>query len=303
MALLLALSACGTSSTEGPPPQSASPAPTATEATPTRAAVDAAAVAASITALEQEYGARVGVHAVDTGDRRTVSHRADERFEFASSIKAFLAAALLATASDAERATTVRWSEQDVQGAGYSPVTSERVGTGMTLDELAEASVRQSDNTATNLVFASLGGPHAFEGFLAEHGDDVTSSARTEPGLNDVTAGDDRDTTTPRAFAADLETFLLGDGLAPADQQTLLEWMSGNATGDALIRAGAPAGWAVADKSGGAGPIRNDVAVVHPPGRSPIVVAVLTTRLDPETDYDDALVARAASVVLSALAN
>jgi beta-lactamase class A len=77
--------------------------------------------------------------------------------------------------------------------------------------------------------------------------------------------------------------------------------MSGNATGDTLIRAGAPDGWVVADKSGGAGGIRNDVAVVTPPGRAPVVVTVFTTRNDPDARYDDALVARAAAIVLGAL--
>jgi len=57
----------------------------------------------------------------------------------------------------------------------------------------------------------------------------------------------------------------------------------------------------VADKSGGAGGIRNDVAVVTPPGRAPVVVTVFTTRNDPDARYDDALVARAAAIVLGAL--
>ena len=57
----------------------------------------------------------------------------------------------------------------------------------------------------------------------------------------------------------------------------------------------------MADKSGGAGPIRDDVAVVTPPGRAPIVLVVLTTRTDPEADHDDALVARTAEVALGSL--
>lgn len=77
--------------------------------------------------------------------------------------------------------------------------------------------------------------------------------------------------------------------------------MSGNATGDALIRAGAPADWTVLDKSGGVGPIRNDIAVVTPPGRAPILLTILTTRTDPAAPYDDALVAAVARLALAAL--
>lgn len=38
-----------------------------------------------------------------------------------------------------------------------------------------------------------------------------------------------------------------------------------------------------------------------PPGRDAVVLSILSSRNDPEADYDDALVARAAAVVLGAL--
>ncbi|MBD8487112.1 hypothetical protein IFT79_15970, partial [Frigoribacterium sp. CFBP 8759] len=58
----------------------------------------------------------------------------------------------------------------------------------------------------------------------------------------------------------------------------------------------------VADKSGGAGGIRNDVAIVVPPSGGPVVISVLTTRNDPAARYDDSLVAAVAEVALSAVA-
>jgi len=267
----------------------------------TPAPVDRAGVEAALADLEAEYGARVGVQAIDTGDGRVLAHRADERFGFASTLKLPAAAVLLDRTSDAELAETVRWTAADVEAAGYSPVTGEHVADGLPLGEVAEAAVRQSDNTAMNLVLERLGGPEGLGAALAELGDDVTSVDRTEPDLNDVTAGDPRDTTTPAAFASVLRAVAVDDALDPDDRGTLLDWAAGNATGDALVRAGAPEGWVVADKSGGAGPIRNDVALVTPPGRAPIVLVVLTTRDDPEAEYDDALVARTAGVVLGAL--
>ncbi|MFJ2541456.1 serine hydrolase [Microbacterium sp. NPDC087589] len=88
------------------------------------------------------------------------------------------------------------------------------------------------------------------------------------------------------------------DGLTYAQLAEAAVRSSDNA---ALNRAGAPDGWAVADKSGGAGAIRNDIALVTPPERDPIIITVLTSRNDPEAAFDDALVARTASVVLNAL--
>jgi len=276
--------------------------PMAVSSSPTAwAAPVAADVADDLAALEGEFDARVGVSVVDTGTGATVSHRADERFAYASSLKVLAAAQLLHDVPAGERDEVVTWTAADVEAAGYSPVTSEHVADGLPLVQLAEAAVRQSDNTALNLVLDRIGGPAALDQGLSDVGDMTTEVVNSEPELNTIEPGSTDDTSTPAAFAADLLALLDGRWLADGDRALLLDWMSGNPTGDALVRAGAPSGWVVADKSGGAGGVRNDIAVVTPPGRDPIVVAVFTTRNDPDADYDDALVARTARVVLEAL--
>ncbi len=290
--LLLALTGCSTT------PEAAGPQPEPTQETTETAPVD---VSAELRDLETEFAARVGVSALDTGSGSTVEYRAAERFGFASTLKLFAAGELLRQVPAEERNTVVTWTEADVAAAGYSPVTGSRVDTGLTLAELAEAAVRESDNTAMNLLLDRLDGPAGLERGLAELGDTTTRVADVEPGLNEVVAGNPANTTTPEAFTAALGALLAPDPLPAADRELLLDWMSGNATGDPLVRAGAPAGWEVADKSGGAGAIRNDVAVVTPPGREPILLTVLTEKEDPAAEYDDALVARAAGVVLTAL--
>lgn len=296
-ALAVAASLIGCSS--APAPAAAPSDSPSASVTPTPAAVD---VSDDLAALELEFDARIGVSAVDTGSGARVLHRADERFGYASSLKVLAAAQLLRTVPAAEREEIVTWTAADVEAAGYSPVTSESVDEGLTLARLAKAAVRRSDNTALNLVLARLGGPEALGRGLEELGDTTTRVVNEEPALNTIEPGGIDDTSTPSAFTADLTQVTLGDALSPDDRALLLEWMSGNDTGDTLIRAGAPEGWSVADKSGGAGGIRNDVAVVAPPGRAPIVLTVFTTRNDPDAEYDDALVARTARVVLEALA-
>ena len=281
----------------GPPMTTPGPSSTAT---PT--AVDVSGdVADDLAALEAEFDARVGISVVDTGTGATVSHRADERFGYASSLKALAAAQLLHDVPVDQRDEVVTWTAADVEAAGYSPLTSEHVADGLPLSQLAEAAVRQSDNTALNVVLDRIGGPAGLDQGLQDIGDTTTEVVDREPELNTIEPGSTDDTSTPAAFAADLVALLDGGWLDDSDRALLLDWMSGNATGDTLIRAGAPDGWVVADKSGGAGGIRNDVAVVTPPGRAPVVVTVLTTRNDPAARYDDALVARAAAIVLGAL--
>ena len=276
----------------------AAPAPTPTApATSSAPAVDAAP---ALEQLEAEFGARLGVFAVDTATGRTVAHRADERFAYASTHKALSAALVLDRTTDAELDQVMAYGADEL--VPNSPVTERHAGPGLPLRDLLEAALVRSDNTAANLLLARLGGPEGFEQALRELGDDVTQADRFETQLNEATPGDERDTSTPRALATDLRTVLLGDALSEEDRALLTGWMQDDATGSTLIRAGVPAGWTVADRSGaGAYGTRNDIAVVEPPDGAPIVLAVLSSRDGADATYDDALVARAAGVVVDAL--
>jgi beta-lactamase class A len=59
----------------------------------------------------------------------------------------------------------------------------------------------------------------------------------------------------------------------------------------------------VGDKTGTGGTYgsRNDIAVLWPPDREPIVVAVMSTREERDAEHDDALIAEAAAVVAADL--
>ena len=156
----------------------------------------------------------------------------------------------------------------------YAPESSHRVGApGLTVAELCQAAIIVSDNTAANLLLASLGGPGAVTGCARSLGDTVTRLDRIEPELNITSPGDARDTTSPAAMLADLQVLLLGDALSPASRGQLLEWLRATTTGSELLRAGMPAGWPVGDKSGsGAHHEINDIAIIWPPQRKPLLV-------------------------------
>ncbi|GAA2990668.1 class A beta-lactamase [Streptomyces lactacystinicus] len=280
----------------------AAPGAVATGATTTAAgAASADAADAAFAALQQQFGARLGVFAVDTGSGREVTHRADERFAFASTIKSLAAGALLRKASDADLDKVVPYRQEDV--LAWAPITSQHVATGMKLRDLASASIQYSDNTAANLVIAELGGPAAVQRSLRDLGDSTTSVDRTEPTLNEATPGDTRDTSTPHALAADLRRYVLGDVLTEGRRGLLTDWLVGNTTGGPYVRAGVPADWRIGDKTGNAGyGTRNDVAVAWPSGgRSPIVIVVLSDRGKAGATSDDALIAQATKTVVSTL--
>ncbi|MFD0051441.1 class A beta-lactamase [Actinomycetes bacterium NPDC127524] len=250
--------------------------------------------------LESKFDARLGVYAIDTGTNRTVSYRPHDRFAYASTYKALAAGALLQHYSIDQLNELVTYNSEDI--VSYSPVTQLHVDTGMTLREVIEAAVRYSDNTAGNLLLEKLGGPEGFETALRQIGDNVTQVDRYEPDLNSALPGDTRDTSTPKSLATSLKAYAVSDLLSIEKRKILTDWMKGNTTGDALIRAGAPTGWEVDDKSGaGSYGTRNDIAIVWPPNRAPIVIAVLSSRDTQNANYDNTLIAEAAKVALNAL--
>jgi len=294
------LAGCGDPGPVTPTATSSSPGPaTATLTDPVT--VPAETVPLDLAALEAELDLRIGLVAVDTGSGRTVEHRADERFAHASTFKVLVAAAVLEGSTAAELDEVVLPVTQD-DLVHHSPVATTRVGDGMTLRELGDAAVRVSDNAATNLLLEHVGGPPGLQAAVRAFGDSTTRLDRWEPEMSEAVPGDERDTSTPRALAADLRLLVVDDGLEPEDRTVLDGWLRSSETGAGLVRAAVPDGWEVASKSGTGGyGNRNDVAVVRPPGRSPIVVAVLTRQDEPDDEPSDEAVARAAAAALAEL--
>ncbi len=291
---LVPLAACGQGDSS-PPASPSSP------AAATRPATDAKPFVREFKELERKFDARLGVYAVDTGTGREVAYNDGERFAYASTFKALAAGAVLRKHSLNGMDRVIKYSRDDL--IAHSPVTEKHVETGMSLGRLCEAAVRFSDNTAANLLFDELGGPEGLDAVLEEIGDDVTRMERREPELSRWSPGETRDTSTPRALAEDLRAFVLGDVLGEGERAQLTEWLRTNVTGDELIRAGVPEGWVVGGKTGtgSAYGARNDIAVVWPPDGAPIVMAIMSNRTEKDAEYDNALIAEAASVVVDAL--
>ena len=247
-------------------------------------------------AIEASVAGRLGVAVLDTATGELTGHRLDERFPMCSTFK-FLAAALVLARVDAGQE---RLDRRIVVTRGallkWAPVTSKRVGgAGMTVAELCEAAITMSDNTAANLLLASSGGPAGVTAFARRIGDGVTRLDRTEPTLNDAIPGDPRDTSTPRAMAQTLRSVMLGDALSAAGRAQLVRWMSANTTGAHRLRAGLPSDWRVADKTGtGDLGTTNDIGVLWPPRRAPLVVVSYLTGCKAAADAREAALASVA---------
>ena len=253
-------------------------------------------------ALERELHGEIGLAAIDSASGRTIGHRQDRRFPMCSTFKTVLAAAILARADAVPGLLDKRLALPKESFVSYSPITGRHAGNAMSVAELCAAALQYSDNTAANTLMRELGGPSALTQYARSLGDEHFRLDRWETELNSAIPGDERDTTTPSAMAQTLRKLLLQDGLAPARQSQLREWMLGNTTGDSRIRAAVPAGWRVADKTGtGSYASASDIAVIYPPERAPIVLAIYTRTPRKDAQGRSDIIARAARIALDAL--
>ncbi len=174
-----------------------------------------------------------------------------------------------------------------------APVTKQNVQRGsMTVGALCGAAIEWSDNTAANLLLASLGGPSGVTHFARTLGDPMTRLDRNEPSLNTALPDDPRDTTTPHSMARNAHALLSSDALSMHSRELLTAWLTTSRTGAERLRAGVPSGWRAGDKTGsGAHGTSNDVAVFWPPASEPLFVAAYLTGSNVGDDARDAVLA------------
>jgi beta-lactamase class A len=228
-----------------------------------------------IAGLEKRNNALIGVFAANLDSDRTVAHRADETFAVCSTFKAYAVGRVLQLVDRGQLALDTRIFIDPSAIVANSPVTEERTGADMSIGELCQAALQHSDNTAGNLLLKMIDGPPGITAFARSIGDDRTRLDRWETALNSAIPGDPRDTSTPAALGAGYRALLAGDVLSPPQRQQLEDWMRGNETSS--LRAGLPAGWTSADKTGsGDYGSTNDVGLAYGPDGQRLLLAVMT---------------------------
>jgi len=254
---------------------------------------DVGRLKARLAVIDKRSGGRLGCAVLNTSTGAVVAHRGGERFPMCSTFKASAVAFVLRRVDlGAERLERrIVFSEHDI--LSHAPVTKLHVGgDGMSIAGLCAAAITESDNTAANLLLASFGGPAALTSFWRAIGDTVTRLDRTELELNEGKPGDPRDTTSPIAMLENLRKFVLGDVLAPPSRKMLTQWLVANTTGDARLRAGFPRNCEIGDKTGTGGyQTSNDIAVIWPLNRKPLVVTAYLTQGQSSDDVRDRILA------------
>ncbi|SMY17480.1 class A beta-lactamase [Photobacterium aquimaris] len=226
--------------------------------------------------IEHQLGGTVAVAVYNANTNTSWSYHGEQRVPMMSTFKTLACADLLHQADtqriDLNQAITVKQSDI----LSYAPVTTDRVGTSMTLAQLCNATMLTSDNTAANLVLNNIGGPKSVTQFIRTLDDKITRLDRIEPNVNNVSTAELRDTTTPIAINSTLYHLLYTDALSTSARTQLKQWMMDNKVSDPLLRAVLPAGWHIADRSGYDSTYgsRGITAAVWQQGKQPIMISI-----------------------------
>lgn len=251
--------------------------------------------------LESETGVRVGVAASRQG-HSAYAYRASEAFPMCSLFKPLVVARLLRDHAYDDEFWKRRILFREDQIVVNSAICAADEDRNMSIEELADAALRFSDNTAGNLLLELIGGPPQVGPYAKSLGARSTRLDRWEPELNAAVPGDLRDTTTPSDIRNLYEALLLGDALSTLGQARLRGWMLRNTSSGKRLGAALPAGSELADKTGaGDYGVVNDAGVAWPVAGAPLTIAVMTRTGDPTAPNDDSVVARVGELVFEEL--
>jgi beta-lactamase class A len=270
---------------------------------PARPAVVVPTEAIDFSALEARSGGRLGFAAMDMANGRNLAWRGDERFVYCSTFKMYLAAATLLRVQAGEERLDRAIPITRADMLSHAPTTQPAVGSTLTIEQLMQGTVELSDNPAANILTRELGGLDRLRDFYRGIGDQSTRVDRLEPEMNRLDG--DKDTITPVQSAQNIIRLLVSADtpLTEASKALLLRWMVDTPTGPARLKAGVPAGWRVAHKTGtgGYGPT-NDIGLLYPPSGQPVVVAVYYHATSTTSaEANEAVIAKAARLALKAL--
>ena len=256
----------------------------------------------ALSGLESAHGLTIGVAAGRLGESPAYAYRGGDAFPMCSLFKTLAVARLLRDHAYDDGFWQRRISFRKNQIVQDSVICAADKDRNMSVEELADAALRFSDNTAGNLLLGLMGGPPEIGIYARSLGALSTRLDRWEPELNEALPGDVRDTSTPSDIHRLYEALLLGDALDTLGQARLRGWMLRNATSGKRLRAVVPPGAELADKTGaGSYGVVNDAGVVWPDDGPPLALAVMTRTDRPDAVNNNAVVARVGQLIFGEL--
>jgi beta-lactamase class A len=210
-----------------------------------------------LASMARENPGEYGIAALDLASGETVSFNGHQAFPMASTMKIAVAAAYLSEVDAGRR-------------------TLDEAVSGVPASTLMNAMITRSDNRATDLLMAALGGPQGIDTWLRTRklagmrvDRTIAQLLRDRRDLRDV-----RDSSTPVAMLGLLRLIDATDTLKPESRRHLLGLMARCATGSNRIRGILPPGATVEHKTGTLSGYTGDVGYLTAPGGRRIAVVL-----------------------------
>ena len=225
-----------------------------------------AASSPNLLSLEQQLNsmvagksADVGIAALDLNSGETVSIKGNTPFPMASTVKVAVAALYLAQVDNGQRSLDDIINGQSARG-------------------LMRRMLVHSDNRATDILLADLGGPSAVHDWLQANG---IKGLRVDRNISELLRSkrdlwDRRDSSTPVAMVDLLKRLYKAELIKPESRNYLLDLMAQCQTGRNRMKAMLPSGTPVEHKTGTLDGLADDVGFITMPDGHRVAVAIFT---------------------------
>jgi beta-lactamase class A len=226
----------------------------------------AAASSPNLSSLEQQLSsmvasksADIGIAALDLNSGETVSIKGNTPFPMASTVKVAVAALYLAQVDNGRRSLDDTINGQSARS-------------------LMKRMLIHSDNRATDILLADLGGPRAVHNWLQDNG---ITGLRVDRSIADLLHSkrdlwDRRDSSTPVAMVDLLRRIYKAELIKPESRNYLLDLMAQCQTGKNRMKALLPNGTPVEHKTGTLDGLADDVGFITMPDGHRVAVAIFT---------------------------
>ena len=292
----------------------------------------------SLLALTQTFDGRVGIAVQDS--KGIIAINGQQKFPLQSVMKLFVATAAMYAIDNRgwhlKDSILVRKQDLSLNVQPLAALVGDK-GYSTTLGDLIFRAIVDSDSAATDVLFARVGGAKAIEHLLnlnAITGVRIDRDERhlqmeivglqwkpeyTDPQILErakrkvsrdrrsrafqASLKDARDTATPEGMTHFLYRLASGNILSPSSTAHLLNVMRETATFPNRLKAGLPAGWTIAHKTGtsntwdGINGVTNDVGILTSPNNQRVAVSVFVAESRRTAEERAALIANVARIV------
>lgn len=193
----------------------------------------------------------------------------------------------------------------------WSPIRDKYHGkdTDVTIDELLQYMVTQSDNTACDKLLEIAGGVKEVENYIHDIGVRGMAIAATEKQMHADNTLQYKSWCEPKEMTHLLKLFYEGKCLSKSSTEYLLTTLEKTATGTKRIKGLLPEGTIVAHKTGSSGtqngitPATNDAGIILLPNGKHLIVSVFVTDAKANDSTRDAVIARVTKAAYDKMGN